>query len=89
MAALIKQDSGADADLEPGGRGELSVWVDGRKVADKTMRGFPADAEVLTAVKAALDPRGILNPGRFNAYKHIAIKCSVVMAFTTIIDMRL
>ena len=54
MAALIKQDSGTDADLEPGGRGELSVWVDGKKVADKTSRGFPADAELLHSVKAAL-----------------------------------
>ena len=54
MAALIKQDSGTDADLEPGGRGELSVWVDGRKIADKTSRGFPADAELLHSVNAAL-----------------------------------
>jgi hypothetical protein len=54
VAALIKQDSGIDADLEPGGRGELSVWVDGKKVADKTMRGFPADADLLLSVKNAL-----------------------------------
>lgn len=54
MAALIKQASGVDADLEPGGRGELSVWVDGKKVADKSMRGFPADAEVLKHVTEAL-----------------------------------
>ena len=55
MAALIKQDSGADADLERGSRGELSVWVDGRKVIEKTMRGFPGDADVLKAVKVALE----------------------------------
>jgi hypothetical protein len=54
VAALIKQDSGAEADLEPGGRGELSVWVDGKKVAEKSMRGFPADGDVLSAVKNAL-----------------------------------
>lgn len=54
MAALIKQASGADADLEPGGRGELSVWVDGRKVAEKSSRGFPADAELLKAVTDAI-----------------------------------
>ena len=54
MAALIKQDSGAEADLEPGGRGELSVWVDGKKVADKSMRGFPADADLLRSVNDAL-----------------------------------
>ena len=54
MAALIKQDSGTEAELEPGGRGELSVWVDGKKVADKTMRGFPADADLLKNVNEAL-----------------------------------
>ena len=54
MAALIKQDSGADADLEPGSRGELSVWVDGKKVVEKSLRGFPGDAAVLKAVKDAL-----------------------------------
>ena len=54
MAALIKHDAGADADLEPGSRGELSVWVDGKKVVEKTMRGFPGDADVLKAVKAVL-----------------------------------
>ena len=54
MAALIKQDAGVDSDLEAGGRGELSVWVDGRKVAEKTSRGFPADTAVLQSVKMAL-----------------------------------
>ena len=54
MAALIKKDSGADADLEPGSRGELTVWVDGKKVAEKSIRGFPGDAQVLKAVKEAL-----------------------------------
>jgi predicted Rdx family selenoprotein len=54
VAALIKQDAGVDSDLEPGGRGELSVWVDGRKVAEKTSRGFPGDTDVLQAVNAAL-----------------------------------
>jgi hypothetical protein len=55
-AALIKQNLGADADIEPGSRGELSVWVDGKKVAEKSFRGFPADAELLQAVKAGLRP---------------------------------
>ena len=54
MAALIKQESGADADLEPGGRGELSVWVDGKKIVEKSLRGLPADADLVAAVKAAL-----------------------------------
>jgi hypothetical protein len=51
---LIKDKLGADADVEPGGRGELSVWVDGKKVAEKSVRGFPADADLISAVEAAL-----------------------------------
>jgi len=54
VAALIKQESGADADLEPGGRGELSVWVDGKRVANKDYKGFPSDADLLAVVKQAL-----------------------------------
>ena len=42
------------AALERGGRGELSVWVDGRKVADKSVTGFPPDADLLKAVHEAL-----------------------------------
>lgn len=54
MAALIKQDTGADTSVEPGRRGEFSVWVDGKKVAEKTSRGFPQDAELVAAVKQLL-----------------------------------
>jgi len=54
VAALIKQDAGVESDLEVGGRGELSVWVDGKKVVEKTERGFPADQDVLQAVAQAL-----------------------------------
>ena len=53
MAALIKQDAGADTDLEPGGRGEFSVWVDGEKIAEKSSRGFPGEAELVQNVKKA------------------------------------
>lgn len=54
MAALIKQETGFDATLEVGGRGELSVWVDDRKVAVKDHRGFPGDPALLAAVREAL-----------------------------------
>jgi hypothetical protein len=57
VAALIKQDSGEDAELEVGSRGEFSVWAGGRKVAEKSYRGFPSDAELLAAVRAALAER--------------------------------
>ena len=55
MAALIKESLGADSRLEPGGRGELTVWVDGRKVAEKSRTGFPADGSLVEAVKTALE----------------------------------
>ena len=54
MAALIKQAHSLDADLEPGGRGELSVWVDGKKVAQKGPKGFPSDTALLQTVQQAL-----------------------------------
>lgn len=54
MAALIEQATGLAATIEVGGRGELSVWVEDRKVAEKSYRGFPTDDELVAAVKAAL-----------------------------------
>ena len=55
MAALIKQDSGADTDLEPGARGEFTVWAGERKIAEKSRSGFPSEAAIVEAVKAALE----------------------------------
>ncbi len=55
MAALIKDSLGADSDLEPGGRGEFTVWVDGKKVVEKSRSGFPADSTLIQAVKTALE----------------------------------
>ena len=54
MAALIKQDTGLDATLEVGGRGELSVWVNDRRVASKDHKGFPADAQLRALVRETL-----------------------------------
>ena len=54
MAALVKQEAGLVAVLEVGGRGELSVWVNDRKVAHKDHQGFPADAKLLALVREAL-----------------------------------
>ena len=57
MAALIKQETGLDATLEVGGRGELSVWVNDRRVASKDHNGFPADAQLSALVRDALLPQ--------------------------------
>jgi predicted Rdx family selenoprotein len=54
VAALIKDSLEQDAAIEPGGRGEFSVWVDGVKVAEKSRTGFPAEQAVLEAVSKAL-----------------------------------
>jgi hypothetical protein len=55
VAATIEQATGVSPDLVPGGRGEFTVWVGDRKVAEKTRRGFPSEADVVSAVKAALE----------------------------------
>ena len=54
MAALIKKETGIDAEVTPGGRGEFSVWVGDVKVAEKTRTGFPTEDAALAAVRAAL-----------------------------------
>ena len=54
MAALIKDTLNLDTDLEPGGRGEFTVWVDGVKVAEKIPHRFPGRAGILEAVSKAV-----------------------------------
>jgi hypothetical protein len=55
VAALIKEQLDHDADVEPGGRGEFTVWVDGRKIAEKTRTGFPGEPAIVESVRAALE----------------------------------
>lgn len=55
MAALIKQETDLDTDVEPGGRGEFSVWLDGVKIAEKSRTGFPTDKALLEAVRKPLE----------------------------------
>ena len=54
MAALIKQELQLETDLEPGSRGEFSVWIDGRKIAEKTRTSFPTEPAIIAAIKEAL-----------------------------------
>ena len=54
MAALIKQETGIDTDIIEGGRGEFTVWVGEETVAKKHAGVFPADEDVVTAVRQAL-----------------------------------
>ena len=54
MAALIEKETGVEPELIAGGRGEFTVWVGEKQVAQKGPGGFPADDEVLAAVQQAL-----------------------------------
>jgi hypothetical protein len=54
VAALIKQETGMTAELVVGGRGEFAVLVGDVRVAAKNSSGFPADDEVVAAVRKAL-----------------------------------
>jgi predicted Rdx family selenoprotein len=54
VAALIKDKLKLDTEIEPGGRGEFTVWVDGVKVAEKTRTGFPAEPAIVETVSTAI-----------------------------------
>ncbi len=56
MAAELKKEMGVDAQLEVGGSGEFTVWVDDKKVAEKSWGRFPAPEDVVAAVRAASPP---------------------------------
>jgi predicted Rdx family selenoprotein len=55
VGALITEKLQHAVDLEPGGRGEFSIAVDGKIVAQKTRTGFPGEAAILEQVRAALE----------------------------------
>ena len=55
MAALIKEKLNLDADLESGGRGEFTVWVDGKKIAEKSRNGFPSEPAIIDLVRTAME----------------------------------
>ena len=53
MAALIRNQTGVEPELIEGGRGEFTVWVGDRCVAQKDPNGFPTDDQILVAVQRA------------------------------------
>ena len=55
MAALIKEQLNLDTDLESGSRGEFTVWVDGKKIAEKSRSGFPTEPAIIDLVKQAVE----------------------------------
>ena len=52
MAAELKNALGVESELVVGSSGEFTVWVDGKKVAEKKW-SFPEPAAVIAAVRAA------------------------------------
>lgn len=58
MAAKLKKVYGVDTTLTSGGRGELTLWVDGAKAFDKNHGDFPTDAQAVAAVEAVIGKRG-------------------------------
>jgi hypothetical protein len=54
VAALLKKNLNADAELVVGGRGEFTVWVGENVVAEKDANGFPDDERVVAAVQRSL-----------------------------------
>ena len=54
MAAALKQELGIETDLVVGDSGEFTIWVDGKKVAEKKWMTFPDPKDVVGSVRAAL-----------------------------------
>ena len=54
MADLLRRELGVETELVAGGRGEFTVWVGGKVVAQKGWLGFPSDEKILAAARAAL-----------------------------------
>ena len=52
MAVILQRELGAEVRIVPGGRGEFTIWLDGRMVYDKGDDDFPEEAEVLAAARA-------------------------------------
>jgi hypothetical protein len=54
VAAVIKKTTGLDTELVEGARGEFTVWVGEKLVAQKDAHGFPSDSAALAAVQKGL-----------------------------------
>jgi hypothetical protein len=49
---VLKQELGLEAELKVGPSGSFQVVFDGQVVAEKSLRGFPAESEIVAAVRA-------------------------------------
>jgi predicted Rdx family selenoprotein len=53
VAAELRKEPGLDVELVDGGKGEFTVLVDGRKVAEKRGETMPDPDEIKVAVRNA------------------------------------
>lgn len=53
MAADVQKTLGEPMALEVGSSGEFTVWLDGKKIVEKTTQRFPESAEVIEAIRVA------------------------------------
>jgi hypothetical protein len=56
VAAAIGKELGLRAELVVGNTGELSVWLDGQKLAEKRGGQFPTADDVIAALRTARKP---------------------------------
>jgi len=54
VAARLQRELGLETDLVEGNRGEFTVWVDGRKIAEKASGVFPSDDAIVEAVRRTI-----------------------------------
>jgi hypothetical protein len=54
VAARLTGDLHVTAEIIEGRRGEFTVWVGDRKVAEKTRSQFPSDDEIVEAARRAI-----------------------------------
>jgi hypothetical protein len=54
VAAFIEEKTGVTPEVVEGARGEFTVWVGDKQVAQKTADGFPSEQEALIAVQREL-----------------------------------
>jgi hypothetical protein len=54
VAARIRTELSLETEIVAGHRGEFTVWVNDRKVAEKSWNGFPADERIIEAVRNQL-----------------------------------
>jgi hypothetical protein len=54
VAAVLQEQAGIEAAITPGRRGEFTVWVGDRQVAQKDQHGFPTEPDIVAAVRQAL-----------------------------------